>query len=75
MSSFDCSSVLLVHQLFLQRIASKQNQIDSKTSDWRNVALGNPDEEATNTEDQDDIEVFFFFKAFCVHDFKNICRG
>ena len=61
MSSFDCSS-------HLQRIASK-------TSDWRNVALENPDEEATNTEDQDDIEVFFFFKAFCVHDFKNICRG
>ena len=71
MSSFDCSSPL-------QRIASKQNQIGSKTSDWRNVALGNPDEETTNTEDQDDIEffssssrlfVFMTLKIFAEDDF------
>ena len=62
MSSFDCSSVLLVHHLSFQ--ASKQNQIGSKTSDWRNVALGNPDEETTNTEDQDDIEFFSSSKLF-----------
>ena len=55
--SFACSSPL-------QRIASKQNQIGSKTSDWRNVALGNPDEETTNTEDQDDIEFFSSSKLF-----------
>ena len=55
--SFACSSPL-------QRIASKQNQIGSKTSDWRNVALGNPDEETTNTEDQDDIDFFSSSKLF-----------
>ena len=38
----------------LKRIAVKKNQFGSKTSDWRSVRLGDPDEETTDTEDEDD---------------------
>merc|ERR1719318_1308023 len=39
-----------------KRIASKQNQFGSKKSDWRNAALGDPEEEATDTDDEDDYQ-------------------
>ena len=38
----------------MKRIAMKQNQFRSKKSDWRSVTLGDPDEETTDTEDEDD---------------------
>ena len=38
----------------LKRIALKQNQFGSKKTDWRSVTLGDPDEETTDTEDEDD---------------------
>eukprot|EP00092_Neocalanus_flemingeri_P038650 GFUD01042080.1.p1 GENE.GFUD01042080.1~~GFUD01042080.1.p1 ORF type:complete len:229 (-),score=80.51 GFUD01042080.1:200-886(-) len=37
-----------------KRIASKQNHFGSKKSDWRSVTLGDPDEDTTDTEDEDD---------------------
>merc|ERR1719318_1487593 len=39
-----------------KRIASKQNQFGSNKSDWRNVALGDHEEEATDTDDEDDYQ-------------------
>jgi len=38
----------------MKRISTKQNQFGSKTSDWRSVNLEDPDEETTDTEDEDD---------------------
>ena len=38
----------------MKRIAMKKNQFGSKTSDWRSVTLGDPDEETTDTDDEDD---------------------
>ena len=37
-----------------KKTASKHNQFGSKKTDWRNVALGDPDEDTTDTEDDDD---------------------
>jgi len=38
----------------MKRISTKQNQFGSKTSDWRSAKLEDPDEETTDTEDEDD---------------------
>ena len=38
----------------LKRITAKQNQFGSKQSDWRNVTMGDPDVDTTDSEDEDD---------------------
>merc|ERR1719452_90536 len=38
----------------MKKTAIKQNQFGSKKSDWRSVTLGDPDEDTTDTEDEDD---------------------
>ena len=38
----------------LKRITAKQNQFGSEQSDWRNVTMGDPDEDTTDSEDEDD---------------------
>ena len=38
----------------LKRIVVKQNQFGSKQSDWRNVTMGEHDEDTTDSEDEDD---------------------
>ena len=37
-----------------KRVATKKNQFGSRKSDWRSPTLGDPDEETTDTEDEDD---------------------